>query len=298
MFRTLGGRQHHRRPDRSGAPGGRLVGHAQQRYAGADRPVRRRHQLRRDREPVDRLRPTWSAPTAVALDRRPVPCRGAPSMPRARCASARSTAAATRPTTCTTTRSLTRDGSGALVHAAPVVSTAAPTRRPATAGSRRTVDPDFPFATAFLGDYTNIAVVPRHDPRRRVLDGPARAGLLPGRRLWPRRGCVLRLRGLAEFPRTALERRPDGTPLSLRSESDKQPISAGSDNRTMDGRRAGSSSSPAASKGEASPGRPRGQVRGSAMEDSEARVRRRRHCATTRGTPCQRHRRSPAGTSA
>lgn len=85
---------------------------------------------------------------------------GAPTTVRAVCASARSTARPIPPITNTGYSLATETGPGTLAFTSAVISTA--TSDPTTSDEwfARTVYPAFPFATAFLGDYSNIAATP------------------------------------------------------------------------------------------------------------------------------------------
>ena len=158
----LGGRQHHGR-SRPNATHLAVVWSDMRNSTlpAPDRPVRGGDELRRDRQPVVRpRRGPGPRPVALALRRRPVHAWGAYDATGS-CGSASSTAATTRPTTSTATPLATETGAGTLSFSTGELSTV---RSDPTKGNRwfaATLERrDFPFATSFIGDYSNIAATP------------------------------------------------------------------------------------------------------------------------------------------
>ena len=125
-----------------------------------DEPVRGGDELRHGRQPVVRRgahlvrRPSRSSCPATSSR------AGARTTPTACCGSASSTASTTRPTTSTATRSRPRRRPGSLSFSTDELTTV---RSDPTKNNRwfaATLDPDFPFATSFIGDYSGIAATP------------------------------------------------------------------------------------------------------------------------------------------
>ena len=149
------GRSHRRRPPRR-----RLVGHAQQPAPRPGKPVRGGHELRHDRQPVVRRR--------ADLVRRPSrsSCRATSSRAGARTTPTgllrigffdRQYDAANHQYGYTLA---TETSAGSLSFSTDELTTV---RSDPTKNNRwfaATLDPDFPFATSFIGDYSGIAATP------------------------------------------------------------------------------------------------------------------------------------------
>ena len=191
LFRSWAAGQHRRRPDERDASGGRVVGHAEQHHARSEpTPTWRR------RTPTSIVSqsfddgPTWSAPVAIALTGDQFQ-PGAPTTRTDCSGSERSTGRSTRPITCTL---LVVDGDEPRLADVHDDAGLTATQSDPTTGDRwfaATLNATFPFATSFLGDYSNIAIMPGRQRGGRVLDGHAQRRDLR-RPYGPRRGCVLR----------------------------------------------------------------------------------------------------------